>query len=70
MSKVNFSNWAYAKSGVPQGSLLGPISFVIFINDMPNLVQSSCKSFADDAKIYTSIKICLDMLTRHHFEGI
>ena len=54
------SNWAYAKRGVPQGSVLGPILFVIFINDMPNLVRNSCKLFADDAKIYTSIKTNAD----------
>ena len=54
------SNWDYAKSGVPQGSVLGPILFVIFINDMPNLVQSSCKLLADDAKVYTSIKTNTD----------
>ena len=54
------SNWAYAKSGVPQSSVLGPIIFDIFINDVPNLVRSSCKHFADDAKIYTSIKTNAD----------
>ena len=54
------SNWAFANCGVPQGSVLGPIVFAIFINDKPNLVQSSCKLFADDAKIYTSIKTNTD----------
>ena len=49
------SKWAYAKSWVPQGPVLGPILFVILVNDMPNLVRRSCKPFADDAKIYTSI---------------
>ena len=45
------SNWAYANGGVPQGSVLGPILFVIVISDIRNLVRSSCKHFADDAKI-------------------
>jgi hypothetical protein len=39
-------------SGIPQGSILGTILFTIFINDLPECVQSSCKIFADDTKIY------------------
>ena len=40
------------KSGVPQGSVMGPILFVFFINDMPNTLMNTCKLFADDAKIF------------------
>ena len=46
-----FPSWAYAKSGIPQGSVLGPILFVIFINDMPTAITNSCMLFADDAKL-------------------
>ena len=42
------------KSGIPQGSILGPILFTIFINDLPDGVHSICKIFADDTKIYNS----------------
>ena len=45
------SSWTDVKSGIPQGSVLGPILFVIFINDMPNNLLSNCKMFADDAKV-------------------
>ena len=45
-------DWSKVKSGVPQGSVLGPILFVIYINDMPEVISNSCKLFADDAKIF------------------
>ena len=49
------SNWTDVTSGIPQGSVLGPILFVIFLNDMPNVVKNCCKLFADDAKLYRPV---------------
>ena len=51
------SNWITVISGIPQGSVLGPILFVIFINDMPKMVKSMCQLFADDAKIFRSVHL-------------
>ena len=49
------SDYVKVRSGVPQGSVLGPTLFLIYINELPNLVQSSCKLFADDTKLFKSI---------------
>ena len=51
------SGWQNVLSGIPQGSVLGPLLFVIFINDMPEVVKRSiCKLFADDCKLYGAIE--------------
>lgn len=51
------SNWTRVPSGVPQGSLLGPLLFLIFVADIDTCFQNSTLlSFADDMKIFKSIK--------------
>eukprot|EP00057_Strongylocentrotus_purpuratus_P009185 XP_011663659.1 PREDICTED: RNA-directed DNA polymerase from mobile element jockey-like [Strongylocentrotus purpuratus] len=50
------SSWADVLSGIPQGSVLGPILFITYINDLPDNLKGHAEMFADDTKVYTHIK--------------
>jgi len=51
-----FSQLLEVLSGVPQGSVLGPLLFLLFVNELPSWVQSGMSMFADDTKVWHRIK--------------
>jgi len=55
------SSWSKVMSGIPQGSIFGPLLFLIYINDLPKLCDEKDPSsdiflYADDSKIHKSIQ--------------
>ena len=65
------SNWKSLESGVPQGSVLSPLLFLPYINDLTDNISSDMRLFADDSSLFTCVngvnqthdQLCMDLET-------
>ena len=49
------SHWLEVRRGIPQRSLLGPILFIIYVNDLPGTMESIAMISVDDTKVYRTV---------------
>jgi len=61
----SYTGWTDIISGVPQGSVLGPLFFILYVNDLPEWIVNSMKMFADDTKAWCRISNSQDSESLH-----
>ena len=66
--KINkeFTEWLNVTSGVPQGTIIGPVAFLIYINDIINNIKCQCMLYADDCVLYSCVNNANDAEMLQH----
>ena len=57
--------WFSVKAGFPQRSILGPVVFLIYIDELPENIESTVKLFADDTSVVHNDNISADIINRN-----
>ena len=60
------SDWRDVKTGVPQGSMLGPVLFLVYVNDIDDGLSCKISKFADDTNIASRVTTTTD---KEHFQA-
>ena len=62
------SNWAKVRNGVPEGSVLGPLLFLLYINDLPKIINKTLAPiiFSDDTSILFAHSNLIDLDQKIH----